>query len=580
MSQIFGAVEADDHYIRDPLRELGQVGLKALSGYVQDEPLATLQGLKGIKVWREMSDSDPVVGSLLFIIRQQIRKIDINVEPADLPKGHPKAQVAEQMVDWVKGVLDDMQTPMTDVKAEASTMLEYGFAPMEFVLKYRHGRNGERPSKHDDGLLGVHKISLRAQETIDRWEMADNGDIKGLWQTPPNGATRFIPIEKLLLFRTTSVKNNPEGRSILRNAYRPWLMKKTIERVEGIGIERDIAGLPIVRLPMSLIKAHNEGDPNATKMFNSYVRMVTHVRRDQKEGIIMPSDWDEQGKGRLYEFELLASPSKRSTDTSGPIARYSQEIAQSALVDFVLLGHGARGTQALATTKVDVFLDSIQGYMDNIAQTLQRMIDVLWEVNNLDYDVMPRLCADNTRQVDPERLAQLITSLAGAGLPIFPDPVTEDWVRKRVGLPEPSPEAVAMRQAQQMLPLEEQAAGLEQRQLQQGLEQERFGMERERFGMERDRQQFDMQQGERKFGLEMMRTGRGWDNEDVDRQRSQQQEDGRYSMEMQERSQGLTSGMQPSFGRRPRFGQRVNFGRSSSFSFNKKFSLGRPHARM
>lgn len=522
-SNFVGSIDADNHSIRDPLNELGQTGLRALSGYVQDEPLPALQGIKGVKVWREMSDSDPIVGSLLFIIKQQIRKIDIQVEPANLKKGHPKAQLAEQMVEWVQGVLDDMSTPMTDVKTEAATMLEYGFAPMEFVLKWRHGRQGERPSKHDDGMLGIHKISLRAQETIDRWELADNGDIKGLWQTPPNGQQRFIPIEKLLLFRTTSVKNNPEGRSILRNAYRPWLMKKTIERVEGIGIERDIAGLPIVRIPMDIIKAHLDGDPNATRIFNSYQKLVTNVRRDQKEGVILPSDMDDAGKGRLYEFELLASPSRRSIDTSAPINRYAQEIAQSALMDFVLLGHGARGTQALATTKVDIFLDSIQGYVDTIAATLQRILDVLWEVNNLDHEVMPRLVADNTRQVDPERLAQLITSLVGAGLPIFPDPVTEDWVRKRVGLPEPSPEAVAMRQLQQTLPLEEQLTGIEGSRRVQDLEDQRFGMERDRFDHEKQIRQQD-------FGLDLMRTGRGWMTEDRSRmdnlrQREQDRED-------------------------------------------------------
>lgn len=555
-----GNLEADDHVIRDPLRELGQTGLRQYSGYVQDEPLPSLQGLRGVKVWREMTDSDPIVGALLFIIKQQIRKIDITVEPADLPEGHPKGAEAQKAVDWVKGVLDDMATPMVDVKAEAATMLEYGFAPMEFVLKYRHGRQGKRRSKFDDGMLGIHKISLRAQETIDRWEISDNGDINGLQQTPPNGHQRFIPIEKLLLFRTTSIKNNPEGRSILRNAYRPWLMKKMIERVEGIGIERDVAGLPVVRLPMNLIQAKFNGNPEATALYNSYVKLATNVRRDTKEGVILPSDFDEAGHGRLYDFELMSSPSKRATDTNGPINRYTQEIAQSALVDFVLMGHGIRGTQTLATTKVDVFLDSIQGYMDNMASTLQRLIEVLWEVNALDDEITPRLQADNTRQVDPERLAQLIQSLTAAGLPIFPDPITEDWVRKRVGLPEPSPETQAMRQLQMQLPLEEQATGIQQSRMgmnldQQrfgleqnkfGLEQNRFGMEQDRFGMEQDQQRFDQTSAERKFGLEMVGQGRSWQNEDVDRSRSQLQEDesqqqgrDRFGMEMQERVRSL-----------------------------------------
>jgi hypothetical protein len=36
---------------------------------------------------------------------------------------------------------------------------------------------------------------------------------------------------------------------MLRTAYRPWFMKKRLEEFESIGIERDLAGLPIMWLP-------------------------------------------------------------------------------------------------------------------------------------------------------------------------------------------------------------------------------------------------------------------------------------------------------------------------------------------
>ena len=38
--------------------------------------------------------------------------------------------------------------------------------------------------------------------------------------------------------------DNPEGRSILRNAYFSWYFEKKIAEIEGIGIARDLAGLP------------------------------------------------------------------------------------------------------------------------------------------------------------------------------------------------------------------------------------------------------------------------------------------------------------------------------------------------
>ena len=488
-------------YTRDPtqfINEKGVSGLKAMGGYVFDEPLTNLQGLRGVRVWREMADSDPVVGSMLMLIKQQIRKIDVKPEAAQLPEGHPKAQAAQDALDFVKGMLEDMETPINDVKAEASTFLEFGFAPMEFTLKWRQGddplEDGSPVSKFNDGLLGIHKIALRAQDTIQRWEMDQKGNLKGLWQLPwTGGTTIFIPIEKIVLLRTTKIRGNPEGRSVLRNCYRPWTLKKTLERIEGVGIERDLADLPVVRLPHKLINAANSGDAKAMQVYNAYKKLVTSVRRDDKEGLVLPSDMRpaDEGGGYVYDVQLLTSGSRRNFDINATITRYAQEMAMSVMTDFVLLGHGARGTQALADTKVDVFLDSIQGYMDMIADAFTELLKTIWRINDLDPEVMPRFAADNSKQVDPDRLAALLQQLGSAGMPIFPDPQTEAWVRDQVGLPEPSPEAVAMRQQQQQLQTMDQmgfdpATGMPKVQLQQQQQQGQlqFGDQKHQQGMQ------------------------------------------------------------------------------------------------
>ena len=68
-----------------------------------------------------------------------------------------------------------------------------------------------------------------------------------------------IPRAKCLLFRPTAYKSNPEGRSILRTAYRPWYNLTQIENIEGIGIERDLAGLPVVKVPPEVMAGKGGG---------------------------------------------------------------------------------------------------------------------------------------------------------------------------------------------------------------------------------------------------------------------------------------------------------------------------------
>jgi hypothetical protein len=71
---------------------------------------------------------------------------------------------------------------------------------------------------------------------------------------PPYYQTRAVmPIEKLAAVPAPGqYKGNPEGQSMLRTAYRPWFFKKRLEEFEAIGVERDLAGLPVAKVPSRL----------------------------------------------------------------------------------------------------------------------------------------------------------------------------------------------------------------------------------------------------------------------------------------------------------------------------------------
>ncbi|MCB6614658.1 hypothetical protein LI127_15610, partial [Anaerostipes hadrus] len=75
---------------------------------------------------------------------------------------------------------------------------------------------------------------IRSQDSLYQWEYDDEDNLIGMTQMPPpNFGLYTIPLEKAIHFRTRSRKGNPEGRSILRNAYRSWYFKKGIQEFEG-----------------------------------------------------------------------------------------------------------------------------------------------------------------------------------------------------------------------------------------------------------------------------------------------------------------------------------------------------------
>ena len=325
--------------VRD--QEIGRVGQRRYGGTIYEEFLHELRGKRGIAVYHEMSDNDDVVGAILFAIEMLVRQCAWNVEPGgDTAKD-------KEAAEFVKSCMDDMQDTWIDTISEILSFLTYGWSFHEIVYKRRMGKTKDprTKSKYNDGLIGWKKLPTRAQETLYQWEYDNEDNLLGMTQMPPPDYGTFtIPIEKALLFRTKSRKGNPEGRSILRNAYRPWYFKRRIQEIEGIGIERDLAGLPVITAPEG-IDIWDETDDHAVKIYSALLDMVRSIRRDERDGAVLPFG---------YKLELLSSGGNRQFDTNAIINRYDTRIAMTVLADFIFLGHDKTGSWALSSDKTEL----------------------------------------------------------------------------------------------------------------------------------------------------------------------------------------------------------------------------------
>ena len=210
----------------DFLDVLGTTGLNRQAGQIDEEWLRPLQGDKGHKIYTDMSVSWP------------------------------------------------------DFLAEVLSFLPYGWSFFEIIYKIRKGYNEDTKSSsnYSDGRVGWGKFAVRSQDTLFKWEFDEEGGLQGLWQmAPPNYEEVYIPLEKALHFRTETHKNNPEGRSILRNAYRSWYFLKRIQEIEAIGIERDLAGLPVMQVPVELLSSNATSSQKA--VVDDFRDMIQKIRR-------------------------------------------------------------------------------------------------------------------------------------------------------------------------------------------------------------------------------------------------------------------------------------------------------------
>ena len=419
------------------MQEFGSTGLRRSGGTVYEEFLVNLRGQRGARVYREMSDNDPTIGSMLYAIDKVITRLEWRVDPFtdDSSDGDAKPEDKENAV-FIESCLHDMSDSWDATLSQILSMLIFGYSYHEIVYKTRTGPDANDPSKrskYTDGKIGWRKLPIRSQETLFRWQIDEKGGIQAMEQTDPSsGGTHIIPIEKALLFRTTSQKNNPEGRSILRNAYRPWFFKRRIEEIEAIGIERDLAGLPVAWVPPEYLSSAATAEQ--ASVLASIQQLVTSIKRNEQEGVIFPLLFDDQGN-KQFDLMLLSSGGSRQFDTDKIIQRYDQRMSMSILADFILLGSDRVGSYALGSSKMDLWSMAVDSIAKNIAEVMnQYAIPRLMKLNGMDTTRQPVLTYGEVSHVDLTEVADYISKLATAGV-LMPDPKLEDYLRDLAGLP-------------------------------------------------------------------------------------------------------------------------------------------------
>jgi hypothetical protein len=333
-----------------------------------------------------------------------------------------------------------MAMSWSDTVSSIFSMVPYGWSYFNVVLKRRDGEQLYRPddanarpsSDFDDGLIGWRGIMERAQDSKLRWEFDAQGKVRGMWQQVLGGPAVLIPIERAALFRTTSRKNNPEGRSVLRSAHRPWYFLRRIEEHEGIGIERDLAGLPVGGVPSAWLSATASADQkNTVRVMKS---VLANIRRNANEGLLWPTEYDDKGNER-FPLKLMSSGSRRQFDLDAVIMRKRQEMALCLLTDWLLLGHEAVGSRSLAETRFDGFSQALATWTQGVAGVWDAHVTPrLMRANGVSAKLTPRLRPGRVEQTDLEKFATAWAQLISSGA--FTNTTdTENFARGKVGAP-------------------------------------------------------------------------------------------------------------------------------------------------
>lgn len=414
------------------LIDTGVTGLNHSGGYIYEEPHKNLGGQKGIKIFRQMIDNDAVCGGSYYAMESQIKQTPWEIRPFD------DSPSAMSDADFVRSCFEDMDCTVDEMLNDVLSLIWAGFCLSEIVYKIRRGRDAHAEwmrSKHNDGKIGIRKIAIRSQDSIARWNFSEHGEILGAYQqAPPDYKETYLPIEDCALFRFRSNKNNPEGRSLYRSAYRSWHFLTTIQELEAIGVERDMAGLLVYRVPIDYLTASPNTAQSTT--IENFRAAGERARRGEQAVLLFPPAEDEQGKTG-WDVHLLQSGGKRPMDVFEIISRYEKRIAIATLNEILLLGiQGSTGSWALGDIHSRIGGLALRSICNSIESVINRVIirGLLDNNGNRNPD-QPYFAFGDTNLMSIDQLLPAISTALQGGA-VTPGNELETYIRTKLGIPE------------------------------------------------------------------------------------------------------------------------------------------------
>lgn len=381
--------------------ETGKSGTTISSGVITGEDYnPRLSGSSALLQYEKMRRNDATVRAAMRAVKQPILSANYAVDPAS----NDERDVL--IADLVKHCLFE-RNDWKKTLGEALTYLDFGFAVFEKV--YEPGQYDGKP------YVMLNKLAYRKQTTINKWETQDGQH--GVTQLV-EGKFISLPIAKLVRFTNEQEGDNYEGISIYRTAYKNWLIKDKLYKIDAVGHEKHALGVLDITYPKGTpieeVKAARKAARNMRANEQSYV--------DHTEGIV---------------FQFLDMKANTLRDIMPSIHHHDRQIMKNVLAQFLELGAtGGAGSRATSEDHSRLFEQAVQAVADHIVRILQNyVVKQLVDLNFTDVQDYPKLrvdkIADDNVQVMSDAIGKFVT--AGA---LHPTASDENTVRRILGLSE------------------------------------------------------------------------------------------------------------------------------------------------
>ncbi|TFC30207.1 DUF935 family protein [Cryobacterium sp. MDB1-18-2] len=373
---------------------------------------------KSIDVFDKMRREDAQVGSVLRAVTLPIRGAVWMIDPAG---------ARPEVVDVIAADLGLQVKGMEPVAAARTRgRFSWGEHLRMVLLELVYGHSFfEQVYIPDGNLARLKKLAWRPPRTIQNINVARDG---GLISIEQYDLAKPIPVDRLVAYVNDREGSNWLGSSLLRTAYKNWLLKDRMLRAQALTVERNGLGVPVytgAEVPEKATPEEREAWLNSEK--EAGLALATSFRAGDAAGASIPNTSD---------LKLMGVTGKLP-DTDQPIRYHDEQIARAVLAHFLNLGTET-GSWALGSTFANFFTDSLNAVAAHIADvTQQHVIEDLVDLNWGEAEPAPRLIFEPIGSQHP-LTAEAIKLLIESGA-ITADPSLEVFTREAFGLPKKDP---------------------------------------------------------------------------------------------------------------------------------------------
>lgn len=412
-------VKASDDVPRFRLGEIGVSGVPIFNGISQQELKKELNHPNSIKTYKLMS-YHPTVSAALNLYSSMAAKGRFRFKA---PSEATNKELKQTKI--IESMFHDMEHSLEDFIEEVMTFTQYGWATTEKVFRRRLYSAG---SAYNDGLIGIRKLPLRAQESVKKFSFDDSGNtVTALHQDLGNiydpynqfkkrkDSEIVIPRSKFLLFTLGRDRSNPYGKSPLRDVYTAWKYLQAIEELEAQSIVKDVNGLPVLSLPAQYLSADATVEQKA--ILASFQNIMRNLQQGSQSSVILPSSYDPDTRQPMFKLELLTQDGKKNFDLNKIKDYYRTLIFVGLGTDILLLGNTTAGSFALGSIKNSLANNYVETFIKRITQVVNEdLIKQLYQLNGWDISRRCTFDYEGMDDVDLEGLSKYFQRVASVGL--------------------------------------------------------------------------------------------------------------------------------------------------------------------